>query len=199
MARKARDFPRRRVTLSVSPEHWLATARNLRCATNLLFIAYETDIERFIEGHSLSAPIPDSSACDMLLGFAIENLLKGLYVTTFGDVHGIKSIEDLGLPCSRHDLHPFADALSQPPLSMKFTNAERDALSALEHVILWLGRYPSARTVDADIAFFEGDGFEKSLSSYPEGHFAALELYDRLESMLAAMVPPRAPNCFGVS
>ncbi len=191
---KVPDFLRSRVTLPVSPGYWLATARNLRRATNLLFMALENALDRVVEDRSLDDILPDSSACEMLLGFAIENLLKGLYVTTIADVRGVKGMKDLRFPSSRHELHPFADALSQPPLSIRFTYAERDALSLLEDVILWSGRSPSAQTVQAGSALSESDAIKTSRLVYPEGHFAALALYDRLDPMLAALVPPHAPE-----
>lgn len=84
----------------------------------------------------------------MLIGFAVESLLKGLYVTTRSNVQNIKDLGELFIPGSRHDLIAIAETLNEQPLSLSFSKEEHDILSVLEHVVLWYGRYPSARNID---------------------------------------------------
>jgi hypothetical protein len=189
------DHLRGKISLAVKPWNWLTKAQRLRKAANLLFISFEAEHEAYDKDHSYKTAIPDGSTIEMLIGFAVENLLKGLHATTRSNIENVKDLKELIIPGSRHELTPIAEALKEPPLSLKFSKEEYDILSVLEHVILWFGRYPSATSID-DLIPRDDNGFKKFYFTYPDDHFAALRLYDRLESALAerATKPPRGSN-----
>jgi len=93
-------------------------------------------------------------------------------------------LKQLSIPGNRHELSPIAEAIAKP-LGLTFSKDELDILSVLEHVILWFGRYPSARNID-DLTPMDATGtFKKFYFDYPNDHFSALGLYDRLEATLA--------------
>jgi len=175
---------RDRVSLSVAPWDWLSKARQLRRAADLLFISFEAEQEKYDRNPSDDAPIPDDSALVLLIGFAVENLLKGLYVTKC-QTNKIKNMNAPNIPGSGHQLLPIIEELQGSPLSFTFSTEERDILDVLEHTVLWSGRYPSARDIDDLIPMNEGGGFKKFYFHYPQDYFAALRLFDRIESALA--------------
>jgi hypothetical protein len=51
-------------------------------------------------------------------------------------------------------------------------------------MILWAGRYPSARNIDDLIPADEMGGIKKFIFNYPDDYFGTLELYGRLETIL---------------
>jgi hypothetical protein len=190
MAKRAGKVPtwlRPKISLRVGPQDWLAKARQLKKAADLLFVEFENEQikhdEEFERDYDFGLPSPDDTAVNMLLGFAVENLLKGIYVTTLENVKDIKDLSDLKLPGGRHELEPIADAL-RSKLKVEFSEHEIDLLHALEHMVLWAGRYPSARNIDDLIPADEMGGFKKFIFNYPDDHFATLELYERLETIL---------------
>ncbi len=182
------DHLRSKISLAVSPWDWLNKARTLRKAANSLFIEFEADQAKYDENYSDDAAIPDGSTVEMLLGFAVENLLKGLYVTTVLSFTDIKDLKQLSIPGNRHELSPIAEAIAKP-LGLTFSKDELDILNVLEHVILWFGRYPSARNIDDLIPMDETGIFKKFYFNYPNDHYAALRLYDRLEETLEGRAP----------
>ncbi|MFZ3353177.1 MAG: hypothetical protein WA268_20195, partial [Xanthobacteraceae bacterium] len=96
---------------------------------------------------------------------------------------GVKDLSQLKLPGQRHELEPIADAIKLK-LQIEFSPGEVDLLHALEHVVLWYGRYPSARNIDGLIPAHETGYFKKFIFNYPDDHFATIRLYDRLETLL---------------
>jgi hypothetical protein len=186
-AGKVPNHLRGKISLQVRPQDWLNKARQLKRAADLLFIKFEEERigfdEEFERDLSTKLPFPDDSVITMLLGFAVENLLKGLYVSTLKRVKGIKDLSELELPGQRHELEPIALAV-EPKLNIKFSQEQIHLLHALEHVVLWYGRYPSARNIDDLIPAHENGLFKKFMFNYPEDHFAALQLYQSLEAKL---------------
>jgi hypothetical protein len=195
-AGKVPDHLRSRIFLAVRPQDWLAKARQLKKAADLLLIKFEEEQVRFNEEFerdpSTNVPFPDDSVVTMLLGFAVENLLKGLYVSTLERVEDIKDLSELKFPGQRHELEPIALAM-KGALKIKFSQQEVALLHALEHVVLWYGRYPSARNIDDLIPTHEAGFFKKFSFNYPEDHFATLELYQCLEAELANRAKAHSP------
>ena len=76
-----------RLSFRAAPYDWLEKARTLRQASDHLFIRFggrdaPCPHEEAYFDSSFELEPPDGSALALLLGFAIENLLKGLYVST---------------------------------------------------------------------------------------------------------------------
>jgi hypothetical protein len=185
------DHIREKLTLPVAPDRWLSKARQLRKSSNLLFVQYEQENfdfgEKFERDPSISDGFPDDSVVVLLLGFAVENLLKGLFVTATGMQTGnVKGLKELKIPGEPHELEPVAEAVSKF-LNLEFSEVEKGLLQALEHYIRWWGRYPSATHIDNAIPMHEDGKFKKFMLRYPDDHFAIVALYDRLEKRLAAL------------
>ena len=212
-AGKVPDHLRSEISLRVHPQDWLATARKLKKAADLLLINFETEQvkfnEEFEEDCDTDLPRPDDTVVTMLLGFAVENLLKGLLVSTLEHVEGVKDLSELPAELRRHELKPIA-CVVKPQLHIEFSREELDLLDALTYVILWYGRYPSARNMDGLIplywnplssptGFAPGDDahghyhFKKFFFNYPADYLATLKLYDRLETILQNQAPNGQP------
>jgi len=179
-----------RFSLSVTPWDWLKKAQVLRDASNQLFVRFEKDRlaydERFERNPSFDLESPDDSVLMMLFGFAIENLLKGLYVSTLKNSKRPRRVTELGV--SRHKIADIAKKVAAA-LGEQFSESEINLLTGLEHMIVWRGRYPSPVDTDKLISTSRHTLFSEPSFRYPENHFAASKLYDRLESLLI----PRAP------
>jgi hypothetical protein len=135
---------------------------------------------------TLALDAPDDSVLMMLFGFAIENLLKGLYVSTLKNAKRPRTLNELECP-----------AMGSLSLRRKlkrrwgeqFSESEIKLLTDLEQTIVWRGRYPSPVDADRLISTSSDTLFSAPSFQYPEHHFAASKLYDRLEALLI----PRAP------
>ncbi len=194
MANRAGGVPkhlRKKISLKTRPQHWLEKARQLKKAADILFIEFENEQEEYDREFSetmLSGPMtltrPDDSTIIMLLGFAIENLLKGLYVSAHNKAESIEDLNELKLPGRSHALEPIANALTEKHL-INFSPIEIELLHVLEGAIFWRGRYPSPLNIDYIFPTHEAGGFKKMVFKYPDDHYAALTLYDRLEESLS--------------
>jgi hypothetical protein len=178
------------LSLNLTPWDWLKKAQLLRDASNQLFVRFEKDRlaydERFEQNPSFDLVSPDDSVFIMLFGFAIENLLKGLYVGTLKNAKRPRTLNELGV--SRHGLAVIAKQV-EAALGEQFSESEMKLLTDLEQTIVWRGRYPSPVDADSLISTSSDTLFSAPSFRYPEHHFAASKLYDRLEALLI----PRAP------
>jgi hypothetical protein len=176
-----------RISLRVAPANWLDKARQLRKSANMLFVAFENEQlefgERFERDPSITEGWPEDATILLLLGFAVENLLKGLFVSALSEPAKIKELKALGMPSPYHALEPLADAVSLS-LGIEFSREDRDLLDVLEHAVQWLGRYPSPTNVDGLIPLDDQGLFKKFYLNYPTEHFAVVALYDRLDLLL---------------
>lgn len=172
--------------LNLTPWDWLKKAKLLRNASNQLFVRFEKDRlaydETMGQNPSFDLEPPDDSVLMMLFGFAIENLLKGLYVSTLQNAKRPRKLTELGL--SQHRLSAIAKRI-EGSLGEQFAESEINLLVGLEQMILWQGRYPSPVDVERLASWF----FSPSFFRYPEHHFAASKLYDRLEFLLTERAP----------
>jgi hypothetical protein len=193
-AQSVPDHLRARIFLRVAPADWLKKARQLRKSADLLFIAFENEqLEfgaRFERDPSITEGWPDDSTVLLLLGFAVENLLKGLFVSASPQPNKIKELKALGMPPSHHALEPLADKISTS-LAIEFSREDRDLLDVLEHAIQWLGRYPSPTNIDGLIPLNARGQFKRFYLNYPAEHFAVVALYDRLDLFLEGRVARR--------
>jgi hypothetical protein len=174
-----------RLLFRSAPYDWLEKARALRRASDHLFIRFEEERLAYEEGYFDSPePVPpDSSALALLLGFAIENLLKGLYVST-QKIANPRKLSDLGR-VSRHDLLDIAKEVADK-LGEQLSTRDLDILAAVEQTIVWRGRYPTPTDVDKLISSNDSSTFPAPMLRYRDG----CRLYDRLEALLI----PRAPT-----
>jgi hypothetical protein len=83
-ASKIPNHIRDKLSLNISPRKWLEKARILRKSSNHLLIEYEKEqsdyADEFERDPDTNRAKPDDDVVVLLLGFGIENLLKGLFV-----------------------------------------------------------------------------------------------------------------------
>jgi hypothetical protein len=179
-----------RLSLNVTPYDWLTKAQLLRQASNYLLVRFEEDQlvhdEEFERTADFDLNPPDSSVLMMLLGFAIENLLKGLYVSTLPNVKRPRTLKELGI--TDHLLETIASKITAA-LNEQFSKRELEILSGIEQSIVWWGRYPSPIDTDKLISRSADSLFSAPSFRYPADHFDACAFCDRLEALLK----PRAP------
>jgi hypothetical protein len=184
-----------RLSLKSTPWDWLKKAQALRQASDYLFVRFEDEQlaydEQFERTASFELEPPDDSVLMMLLGFAIENLLKGLYVSTLREAKAPRALKDLDLP--GHDLVEIANMVG-----VVLNERESAILAALRESILWYGRYPSPTHVDKLISTRDDKLFLAPQLRYPE-HLDACALYVRLESLLVRCAPYSIKQVMGVT
>jgi len=174
-----------RLSLRVTPYDWLTKAQSLRQASNYLLIRFEEDQlaygEQFERNPDFDLEPPDGSVLMMLLGFAIENLLKGLYVSTLPIIKPPRTLKELGVQGHSLDMiaKKITDALNEP-----FSTREFETLTAIEQSIVWCGRYPSPVDAEKLISRSADSLFSAPFFRYPVDHFDACKLCDRLEALL---------------
>jgi hypothetical protein len=178
-----------RLSLNVTPYDWLTKAQSLRQASNYLLVRFEEHQLGYEEDEQTAdfdlSP-PDSSVAMMLLGFAIENLLKGLYVSTLPNVKRPRRLKELGI--TDHSLETIASKITAA-LNEQFSKRELEILNGIEQSIVWWGRYPSPIDADKLISKSADSLFSAPSFRYPVDHFDACAFCDRLEALLK----PRAP------
>jgi len=180
-----------RFSLNVTPWDWLKKAQVLRNASNQLFVCFEKDRlaydESFEQNPSFDLEPPDDSVLMMLFGFAIENLLKGLYVSTLTNAKRPRRVSELEVS-RRHEMADIAKKV-EVALGEQFSESEINLLTGLEHMIVWRGRYPSPVDTDRLVSTSSQTLFSEPSFRYPEDHFVAVKLYDRLETLLIRRAP----------
>ena len=159
---------RKKISLKTRPQHWLAKARQLKKAADILIIEFENDQKEYDREFSenmlsrpMTLPYPDDSITTMLLGFAIENLLKGLYVDAQNNAESIEDLNQLKLPGRSHALEPIASVLAERKL-INFSPEDIELLHVLERAIFWRGRYPSPQNIDYIFSTHESGGIQKN-------------------------------------
>lgn len=140
------------------PTMWVSAADELRHAAAPIYYGAVEQLPRFEEATraateeahrtfdaskdglavaNIKARPPQFLPAFLLYGFAIENLLKGLYVDR--NPQAINE-EKVGVPVT-HDLNRLAKAAGYAP-----TSSELELLDKLTTITTWSGRYPVALT-----------------------------------------------------
>ncbi len=119
---------------AVDPRQWLNYARSLKSAADLLSPTFQKELDA-----PYSPPKKNNFKTSigqiylMMVGFSVENYLKGIYITEDSNV--IK--DDRLIKLNRHGL---LQLMSE--LKFKLTKKEIDLVERLEEFVLWAGRYP---------------------------------------------------------
>jgi hypothetical protein len=182
------DHLRSQIGLSITPRDWFAKALALSHAADLLYgglkiqhVEYDAALATDLDTRP---PIPDDSIVLVLLGFAVENLLKGLHISITGHPPRVLNLAELKVPGGRHELRPIAEAIASAELT--FSPEEMALLDALEHMILWRGRYPSATHIDDLVPMYSDGRFKKFYMNFPSDHEATWQLFNKLKYALGA-------------
>lgn len=141
-----------------APMMWVSAADELKHAAAPIFYGAAEQLPRFEEATraaieeadrkldassdrlataKIKAHPPQFLPAFLLYGFAIENLLKGLYVARNPEVIGT---EKVGVPAT-HNLNALANKASYAPPASEF-----ELLRKLTTITTWSGRYPVALT-----------------------------------------------------
>lgn len=147
------------------PVNWAYMASALQKAASLMDWATKRDITdwRYVPIYR------------MLMGFSLENLIKGILVAE-------------GHPCMadgtrlHHDLTQYADLIK----GVVLTETDKNVLADLQHYVLWAGRYPRPRQAARMIPI----GHSKPR------HDAELALGQRLYDYLRSLSPEIEPDTF---
>lgn len=160
------------------PRQWLSYARSLKYTSELLkpiFIEeHKTPRPR---GQKNYFPISVSQIYLMIVGFAVENFIKGIYVILNPDI----ITDDRLVKLNRHDI-------LQLLRELKFTisKEEIDLVERLEEFVLWAGRYPIPAKFERLIPkkHREGTKFDFIVYSLPTDAELSSKLLERLEERL---------------
>jgi hypothetical protein len=120
---------------------WLASARRLKRAADVLRAQWKTDLLEFYR-HTPSGKFPESVGGSMMLlaAFAVENLVKGLLIAR--DPNAVAALTDNperlvhGASARHLSVHLCAET------GVSLSEQEEDAVRRLEIHLLWAGRYP---------------------------------------------------------
>jgi len=151
---------------------WLSTAKMLKLAADNLLVDYQAAYEQLTEistGAINHGTVVDLNRlppnlelyCSyaLLMGYAIENLIKGIIVCDAGitdpNFGGVVNFEDFravnrddGRPW-RIDTHGFLKLLKATAIRDDFfTDVEKETLRYLDKVVVWGGRYPVPKRQD---------------------------------------------------
>jgi len=179
-----------RLSLNTTPYDWLSKAHKVKQSAEILFDKLDTEQtehdEKFEQTADFTLESPDWGVAMMLVGFAIENLLKGLLVSTLDIKERPKRLRDLGF--QNHDLQGMIDNLPDD-LKPALDDSEKRVIEPLEHAVFWRGRYPSPTDARKHISKEQDVLFVRTEFKYPDDQFGALSVYYKLEEKLS----PRAP------
>ena len=129
-------------TRAESPAIWALSARRLKHSADLIFDAYEIDLQQMarnaspLEFNNLEV----AGAATLLFGLAVENLLKAIIIT-----REPKTVEDGRLrdwPGNGHELILLAEKAN-----IRLDAQQQDLLQRLVAFVEWAGRYPVPKKV----------------------------------------------------
>ena len=159
-----------------NPYEWLEAARRLKISADIIF----SQLKQLELSHP-SKPVERQKqwafieSYMMLSGFALENLLKGIYVAENPDKINLEKI-DLG--SWGYGGHALVDLNKSIPV--EFNQSQKDLLKELQNFTIWAGRYPLpiSSSKFKEIIFNSDDSeiinnvfqqLEEQLSSYLQG------------------------------
>jgi len=160
------------------PRQWLSYARSLQFAADLLKPIFEKEHKTpRPRSQKNNFPISVSQIYLMIVGFAVENYLKGIYVISFPEIIN----NDKLIKLNRHDLLQL-----MRELKFNVSKDEVDLIERLEEFVLWAGRYPIPAKFDRLIPkkHREGTKFDFIVYSLPADVDIASKLLKRLEERI---------------
>ena len=201
---EAKEFRKALFKAGQQPSSWLSSAESLRDAAEIILqgeaknaLSYSQEVEKAKE--ELAAdPTVDASAeirCEppnylpgqLLYGYALENVLKGLIIANDPSVANETKLDD---EIAKHELVDLA-------ATAKFDcPQEVDILKALTQLSVWAGRYPVARKLK-DHTTIAPLSDSHALLDYGAHHHIVRNVFDRALAELKSKVPA-SPRRFGL-
>jgi hypothetical protein len=176
------------------PHAWLSSAERLRAAAEVVLQREAQQVEPYLEAYrkaeeklasgqgstaAIEADPPNYPPGELLFGYAIENVLKGLIVANDST---IPDKTKLANELASHKLVDLAAAAH-----FQISGDEATVLEALTTLTEWAGRYPVARRLDQHTTIEPLDDVAQ-LMSFGRDHSTLRTLFERavteLESKL---------------
>ncbi len=164
-----------------TPGVWALSARRLRRAAEIIFDHYGKDLRDMEAGVSpVELENLEISGCGTLLyGLAVENILKGILLSTSQDAIDHGKLRKW--PGGGHDLVLLA---AEAKITLSVT--EEDILKRLSACVRWAGRYPIPKKSEkmglSQCAYPSGDSLPMPLEVFEQAAFDAM--YIRFESLI---------------
>jgi len=170
------------------PSSWLYSAEALMRAARGLLPTMEADKRRLVDptpATGFEAPV--TPIYILLVGLAIENLVKGIYVARNPTAC---SSDNLPSELTKHKTIEFFERLD-----LSFSQAEGHLLERIETFVLWAGRYPIPRKLDDLLPRNHPEGGSGPLTYVTSTDFEMLEaLISRLTGTLELARPSTKQN-----
>ncbi|MBZ9998027.1 hypothetical protein [Mesorhizobium sp. BH1-1-4] len=189
-----------------SPESWLLTAQRLRDGAEAIlthehafeaayFQAHEAATQKatamaYSEGNDtgiadIEARVPNYPAAQLLYGYALETLLKGIWIAK---EPSLISGGKLNRKLATHDLVGLAQQAA-----FALHGQEEPVANALSKLAVWAGRYPVA-LLEAEFASTPN---ADELLAYGSRHPIVKAIYARGHEELTALLPKPLSNLHG--
>jgi hypothetical protein len=178
---------------------WLSSAERLRAAAEVILQHEAQTLAPYLEAYrkaeaqldnpetsiaEIQADPPNYPPGELLFGYALENVLKGLIVANDAAIPNETALDS---KITKHKLIELAaDAKFQ------ISSDEAKVLEALTTLIQWAGRYPVALRIDRHTTI-EPLSDVAELMNYGRDHVTIRTLFDRASAELESKLPnPRA-------
>jgi|GEM_PF-4749489 len=168
-----------KVKLQHYPAQWLFHAHEFKRTEELIYMDILRDLDKFQIEQATRNFTPSIQTPDkvhyLVMGFAIENLLKCLVLNKHPEIIKQGKIVD-----KRFKTHNLLD-IATKTLNLNLTEDERFMLELSTKVIYWYGRYP--------IPLNEDDTVSMVSTNRSKIHIAFHSLYERLFSIAQTIMP----------
>jgi hypothetical protein len=158
------------------PNAWLSSARRLKLSADLIL----NKLKVALEESSLTWDVMNKRTAFMesymmLIGFAFENLLKGIDIARCPElVDDSKLNMELWRARGGHGISTFAERIAS------LNSEERELFKRLEEFIFWAGRYPISKQATVFL-----DSIEPNLTNYKSTDPEMIDqLFDRFSDII---------------
>ena len=167
-----------------NPSSWLYTAESLMRAARSLLPSMEADARKLADPTVVNGfEIPVTPVYMLLVGLAIENLAKGIYVARHPSVC---SSDNLPRELTTHKAIELLESLD-----VGLSQAEIGLLERIETFVLWAGRYPIPLKLDDLLPRNQPGGGFSPLTFVTSADF---EMIESLTIRLAATLERAQPT-----
>ncbi len=158
------------------PHSWLFSSMSLKRAANVLWCQVQKDYEAVLNSDHDKLSQSISSTLLLVLGYCIENLIKGLCIQKEGAFNAKGEF--------RFKNHKLLDLLEK--VDIHLSDKEIELTERLEQFIIWAGKYPGPLDyTDLMPRILPNGGFAPlDMACIPTDYEIAINLVDKLETKL---------------